>query len=627
MEATRGTYHTIYYRKMQRGHGEEQTWQQELNQDHLAGGGTDDEFTKFLELGNDFAGFEAVEHQTAHTGLDTPMGRLTFGQNGQVQSLTPEQHAMLQNMNMSMANMQSHMDFGQLPQSQQEQHQQYQQYAMYQQMQNPYHQVPPTPVSAEMQAAKFSHAMDATGQLVFDRQNATFTPLVSPAQTPLDNPWGMADYVVAEDFFSPLTSPAIEAQQSYASTNATSSPIDLNLDQPAAARKSRRTLKPTSRVASVRNLRGSQGTKGPGRRRQNSLGNGQRDATVESVTSSQHLQHVLASLGPSSGDDSVSPEPPADAPMRPPPLPQSRTPSSLRPQTRNVNEPATPATLMQIPGKQDRATARDGQFSSTPEVMEDISLGAAAADLPPRILPELNTQLGRESGESTPTMSVKTPKLSADSTPRSAGARTSNNSQDNLTKPGRGSRSSKKRQSISQATVSPALRPKISPSISPLVPATSAGMPILSAETSALYLASKSNYENIINGTHLPGVSYPETLAENLSSKRTSHKIAEQGRRNRINLALKEIESLLPDSITAANKKEKDTGKDSNGESNDKSNAAQGTSKASTVEMAIVYIRSLQSELVITKQKLEAAEKVLAEGNSSGSQTSEQTNG
>ena len=149
----------------------------------------------------------------------------------------------------------------------------------------------------------------------------------------------------------------------------------------------------------------------------------------------------------------------------------------------------------------------------------------------------------------------------------------------------------------------------------------------MSAETSALYLASKSNYQNIIDGTHLPGVSYPETLAENLSSKRTSHKIAEQGRRNRINLALKEIESLLPASITAMSKKEKDSGKDEVDEKGDKSSSAQSASKASTVEMAIVYIKSLQLELQATKEKLEAVEHKLLEGNSSGSQTSEHTSG
>lgn len=154
------------------------------------------------------------------------------------------------------------------------------------------------------------------------------------------------------------------------------------------------------------------------------------------------------------------------------------------------------------------------------------------------------------------------------------------------------------------------------------------GMSMISAETSALYLASKSNYQNIIDGTHLPGVSYPETLAENLSSKRTSHKLAEQGRRNRINLALKEIETLLPASITAANKKEKNIVKEESGDGSDKTGSAQGTSKASTVEMAIVYIKSLQAELKETKDKLEVAEKNLADGahSSSDSQSSEPTN-
>lgn len=154
---------------------------------------------------------------------------------------------------------------------------------------------------------------------------------------------------------------------------------------------------------------------------------------------------------------------------------------------------------------------------------------------------------------------------------------------------------------------------------------TAAGVPHISADASALYLASKSNYQNILEGTHLPGVSYPETLAENLTSKRTSHKIAEQGRRNRINLALKEIESLLPPSISGVNvKKEKSSPVEGDDAEAKASAAAQGASKASTVEMAITYIKSLQCELAETKGKLEAAEKRLAEGTSSaGSQTSE----
>lgn len=117
-------------------------------------------------------------------------------------------------------------------------------------------------------------------------------------------------------------------------------------------------------------------------------------------------------------------------------------------------------------------------------------------------------------------------------------------------------------------------------------------------------------------------MSYPEALAENLSSKRTSHKLAEQGRRNRINVALKEMESLLPP--TPATKSKRDRSGSIDGDSADKA-AAAGNSKASTVELAIAYIKSLQAELSETKaklkdqeKKLEDKEKKLAEVNSSG---------
>ena len=156
---------------------------------------------------------------------------------------------------------------------------------------------------------------------------------------------------------------------------------------------------------------------------------------------------------------------------------------------------------------------------------------------------------------------------------------------------------------------------------------TGPGMSHLSPETSALYLASKSNYQNILEGTHLPGVSYPDTLAENLTSKRTSHKIAEQGRRNRINLALKEIEALLPASILGVNgKKDRSCSQENENENGETKSApsVQGASKASTVEMAIVYIKSLQSELKETKDKLETVEKRLADvGSSAESQALE----
>ena len=138
----------------------------------------------------------------------------------------------------------------------------------------------------------------------------------------------------------------------------------------------------------------------------------------------------------------------------------------------------------------------------------------------------------------------------------------------------------------------------------------------VSAETSALLLASKSNYQNLLEGTHLPGVSYPETLSTNLTSKRTSHKIAEQGRRNRINTALQEIASLLPPAtsngkeVLMGNGKEVDEG--GKGEMMMTGIVAQtNNSKASTVEMAIEYIKSLQGELRDVKGRLEVAERKL----------------
>ena len=157
----------------------------------------------------------------------------------------------------------------------------------------------------------------------------------------------------------------------------------------------------------------------------------------------------------------------------------------------------------------------------------------------------------------------------------------------------------------------------------------------MSAEISAMLLASKSNYQNILEGTHLPGVSYPEALSTNLTSKRTSHKLAEQGRRDRINNALQEIASLLP-STTAAPATARDSSAGSSGGdvsrgsgANETTNGAgssatahlvsgtaaqQSNSKASTVEMAIEYIKKLQRDLKEVKRKLEVAHMKLEGG-------------
>jgi hypothetical protein len=126
-------------------------------------------------------------------------------------------------------------------------------------------------------------------------------------------------------------------------------------------------------------------------------------------------------------------------------------------------------------------------------------------------------------------------------------------------------------------------------------------------EAASHLLATKSNYQRILEGNTLPGVSYPSELSTNLTSKRTSHKIAEQGRRNRINSALQEIATLLP----RPPKDSEGEGSDSKKEKEREKNGAAPNSKASTVEMAIEYIKQLQQEVVEANRRAEEAEKKL----------------
>ncbi|KAK3116004.1 hypothetical protein LTR53_004064 [Teratosphaeriaceae sp. CCFEE 6253] len=158
---------------------------------------------------------------------------------------------------------------------------------------------------------------------------------------------------------------------------------------------------------------------------------------------------------------------------------------------------------------------------------------------------------------------------------------------------------------------SPALRPRISPSIKPLLPEGTA----LHSPTHALLLASKSNYQNLLEGNHLPGVTFPDSLSSGLNTKRTSHKVAEQGRRNRINDALKEMQALVPKEYLFGKAKggsNSDDSPEANGavdaepdprDSKEEAAAKSNSSKASTVESANVYIRNMQR-----KQAEEAAE-------------------
>lgn len=596
-------------------------------------GGSDEDLAKYLDLGIDFPDFGNLDN--APSGLDTPMGRLGFEPFQQQMQMQEDAHEPLR-MNLE-RHENANFDFNGM-QAQNEANPPHE-HDYPRQMQHPYmvpsqsYQVPLTPASSEMHAAKYTQQFtDGSGHVVYDQYPQSFAPLVSPAQTPLEGTFSIPEYGIQQDFFSPLTSPAIEAQRGHESTGTTASPVDLNdaantrMPPTSAAKRQRRKPSTATRTSGgTRSVRQSPAMKPQTRRRQQSLTKLPEavldELAQESKTTGGLKPFSASGKVPTSSDSSVSPEPLSDNLMPPPavPRPTSRSPNvfALK-QNVESNEPATPATLMRMPSK--RAYAKGVPMNARLEgddVMEDIMLPESATR--PMLSP-LHTVRSPGDDQDTPKLFAKSSKASASSTPRTSTMTPSILSPDSFKRVESKAniRSGKKRQSTNSATISPALRPRISPSITPLMPASTPGMPHISAETSALYLASKSNYQNILEGTHLPGVSYPEALAENLSSKRTSHKIAEQGRRNRINMALREIEALLPQQIMADGKKRANSTEADETEKG----SGPGTSKASTVEMAITYIKSLQAELKVTKEKLEVAERK-AENGSGSSQSSE----
>lgn len=655
-----------------------------------------DDFQQFLDMGEisnlgdgmqfDFPGFSAagaaamIHSHAAHDGMDTQMGGTetphatgtNIGLPHQMPPLTsgttmptipshmmPPQRA---NTRDAISDLDAQIHFLQRQKLEQQQRQLEEQQQRFAEQQAAFFaqqqgMVPPTPQSLEMQAANqyYTAQGDQTphhSQGMFDRyrlkehQDMAFTPLVSPAVTPLDAHFPVeTQFTVPGAYFSPLTSPALHAQNeahlgfgpSQGSTNTTNSPQEMDLENSGPAlsladssKKPRRSNVSKTRKGSVR---------------QSPIVKAQRRKTASTpVMNAQILSELAGSTverasktTPASGTStedsenaSVSPEALTDMP--PPPLPQPRSarqsphiqaqqgaihaiPASLN----GTASPATPATLFRISPKGKSAdTTNPGQMAS--EHIENFELPESASFPKPQ-LPQLNTQSSSSSPPEIETAKVSAlqplpspifPKPSPRLAPSSGspqilpkGAGTPNLRKTPMLAP----RGSKKRGSVSSVALSPALLPRISPNIKPLLP----GTPGLSAEdTASRLLASKSNYQNIIEGNKVPGVSYPSELSTNLTSKRTSHKIAEQGRRNRINSALQEIATLLPKKMAnAIGADEGDSPEGDKPEKKDGKSASTPNSKASTVEMAIIYIKQLQQEVADANKRAEEAEKKL----------------
>jgi hypothetical protein len=470
-----------------------------------------------------------------------------------------------------------------------------------------------------------------------------FTPLVSPAVTPLEAHFNIPEYTVPGAYFSPLSSPALHAQNEHASvyeqrlSGTSNSPIDIDSHSapPSSVAPSRKpNRKPPAKPRSTRAVRQSpivkpqrKGTKKSSTVNSQSLGDIMEPSNPQ-ITHSKEISSSHSTASTESENGSISPEHLSD--MAPPPVPPpgsaGRSPYIIAQKAKRIplGSPATPASLMRLtqsPSVNQSGTNHEMDVDDT--TMEGFSLPEAANPTRPT-LSRLDTQ---SDGQMTPTLSsqgTKTPGFqplpspifarpgaaaSASQSPQINAMNESNTSTRKT--PQIAARSTKKRASNS-VLASPALLPRISPSIKPLLP----GGGSVTDDTASLLLASKSNYQNILEGTHLPGVSYPSELSTNLTSKRTSHKIAEQGRRNRINHALQEIATLLP----------RGPGKDSGGEKSGSGDGGEGeekgtgkgggqstNSKASTVELAIEYIKQLQKDLADANKRVEIAEKKLEE--------------
>ncbi|KAL8387683.1 hypothetical protein RB595_009741 [Gaeumannomyces hyphopodioides] len=565
--------------------------------------------------------------------------------------------------------------------------------------------VPPTPQSLDLQAgSRFYTQPDHTPQqgmyeryqrMSADQQDMAFTPLVSPAVTPLETQFSMdTQFAMPGAYFSPLASPSLHAQaegssvifdhisrannndSSNSNSNNDNSPGDMDFETPTPTAPN-----PTAPSEASKKPRKNTGTKARGKTcvRQSPITKPQRKKTqttpiinsqalselAEALEHGQESSHQLlpppAPHGPSSSpvgatdseNGSVSPETLSEMPPPPIPKPRSARPSPfIEPQNaaprsavaslqgQGKLSPATPASLMRLTSPNSSLAAVSGLTESIPhETIENFELPESVnfqqkPRAPPLVIqsPLASPSLEPNSAKTAPFQSLPSPNIAKPGAPASATQSPLFSGQVSSSAAGTpapasatvarrtpqlGPRGSKKRSSVSSSHVSPALRPRISPNIKPLLPGGT------SAEDAASkLLASKSNYQNILEGIHVPGVSYPTSLSTNLTSKRTSHKIAEQGRRNRINSALQEIATLLPASVPNAGDGDDGAGKgsddgdggdgDGGGKKGDKQGGAGGpNSKASTVEMAIEYIKLLKQEVAEATRRAEEAERKL----------------
>lgn len=357
-----------------------------------------------------------------------------------------------------------------------------------------------------------------------------FTPMVSPAGTPQYNM--LPEYTVPGAYFSPLTSPMLIAQNqqahlqqhqahrtnpSTAPNSTTISPIDPTIDLemldhvalPESAgpkrRRSRRKVAPPKNAALSGRTKQSPAQQAQKRKSLPLSSNAPQSTPANilqrSVTSQPaSAGHQMPGQFHSSGE-SISPEPLSESIMGPPPRPGSSlnvSPVLVGQQQQSsttfaIGAAATPKSILATRGSHQSINGLQDSISSSSRAwsglngLDDLSLPEAAAGQARRkpSLTQIDTQLIPTDENAPPTSARKTPKLGPSSTPASARPGSNVNSPVIAASPTiastpsavlaerKGGRGNKKRGSMSANSsklVSPALVPKISPSIKPLLP-------------------------------------------------------------------------------------------------------------------------------------------------------------
>lgn len=324
--------------------------------------------------------------------------------------------------------------------------------------------------------------------------------------TPLENQFQLDGFAVPGEYsITPLTSPALEAQNHHSSngfyhsrqvsdvgfvpTSAEVNPLPgpSAPGSPSIIRKTNRRRPSTASRLSTRKVKQSPSIRAQTQRRKQ-VPNSEEfyNSLTQELNKPQNndVRSLQASSNEGSGQDSVSPEPLSEPLMLPPALPPARKSPAIAPQpAQPPSAAATPATLMRIQRSQ-HTQDLSGQFMGRAqleyhdEMMEDISLPEAVASS--QLRPKVNRiDTAVRTGTASPAISANvTPGLEPRSgppsgsvavSPRTAAMPSPSGPIPKRSDPSRASISSRKRPSVSSTQASPQLRPKISPSIQPLM--------------------------------------------------------------------------------------------------------------------------------------------------------------